>query len=142
MSALWSETQVSGLPAEGLAKAGLRSQVSPRSGLTLIEVMLALLILGVALPPLVAAAGRCLSIAKKARHYETARELLARVELEHRIKRDKNLHDWALDPSARRARASPAGSRSDVPGRRTHRAALAAQSAVQSREPAGPRGFG
>jgi hypothetical protein len=38
---------------------------------------------------LVAAAGRCLSVAKKARHYETARELLARVELEFPIKRDK-----------------------------------------------------
>jgi prepilin-type N-terminal cleavage/methylation domain-containing protein len=62
---------------------------SHKAGLTLIEVLLALLILGVALPPLVAAAGRCLSIAKKARHYETARELLARVELEHPIKRDE-----------------------------------------------------
>jgi prepilin-type N-terminal cleavage/methylation domain-containing protein len=60
-----------------------------RAGLTLIEVLLAVLILGVALPPLVAAAGRCLAIAKKARHYETARELLARVELEHPVKRDE-----------------------------------------------------
>ncbi|MFH0907307.1 MAG: prepilin-type N-terminal cleavage/methylation domain-containing protein [bacterium] len=60
-----------------------------RAGLTLIEVMLAMVILGIALAVLVSTAGTCLSIAKKARNYETARELLARLELEHPIKKDK-----------------------------------------------------
>ena len=60
-----------------------------KAGLTLIEVMLAVVILGVALVVLVSTAATCLSVAKKARNYETARELLARLELEHPIKKKK-----------------------------------------------------
>ena len=68
---------------------GSRKHRSPRSGLTLIEVMLAVVILGISLVILVSTAAKCLSIAKKARNYETARELLARLELEEPIKKDK-----------------------------------------------------
>ena len=60
-----------------------------RAGLTLLEVLLAIIILGIGLIVLVSTASKCLSVAKKARNYETARELLARVELEHPIKKDK-----------------------------------------------------
>ena len=73
--------------------SGFRFQVSGRNrnkrGLTLIEVMLAVVILGISLVILVSTAAKCLSIAKKARNYETARELLARLELEEPIKKDK-----------------------------------------------------
>ena len=50
------------------------------AGLTLIEVMLALAILGIGLSVLVGAAGKCLAVVRKARHYETARRLVAEVE--------------------------------------------------------------
>lgn len=57
-----------------------RLQKRKRAGLTLIEVMLALAILGIGLSVLVAAAGKCLGVVRKARHYETARRLMAEVE--------------------------------------------------------------
>lgn len=60
-----------------------RPRRSGRAGLTLIEVMLALVILGTGLVAMVTAAGRCISVARQAKNYETARELLARVEVEN-----------------------------------------------------------
>jgi prepilin-type N-terminal cleavage/methylation domain-containing protein len=54
-----------------------------RPGFTLVEVLLALAILGIGVSVLIATTARCLSVARKARHYETARHLLDRVELEH-----------------------------------------------------------
>jgi prepilin-type N-terminal cleavage/methylation domain-containing protein len=54
------------------ARRGRRS----RAGLTLIEVMLALAILGVGLSVLVASAGRAMSVVKQVRHFTTARHLL------------------------------------------------------------------
>ena len=63
----------------------LQSQITNRKsqiGLTLIEVLLALVILGTGLVALVTAAGRCISVARQAKNYETARELLAVVEVE------------------------------------------------------------
>lgn len=59
-----------------------RTPLSRHAGLTLIEVMLALVILGTGLVALVTAAGRCISVARQAKNYETARELLAVVEVE------------------------------------------------------------
>ena len=58
--------------------ANRKSQI----GLTLIEVLLALVILGTGLVALVTAAGRCISVARQAKNFETARELLAVVEVE------------------------------------------------------------
>lgn len=54
-----------------------------RRGLTLIEVLLALVILGVGLTVLIATASRCLGVARKARHYENARHLLGVLEIDH-----------------------------------------------------------
>jgi prepilin-type N-terminal cleavage/methylation domain-containing protein len=51
------------------------------AGLTLIEVMLALVILGVGLTGLVMSTSRCLAVARKARNYENARRLLGQIEL-------------------------------------------------------------
>ena len=56
-------------------------------GLSLIEVMLAIVILGVGSGVLMLATGRCLAVISKARHYSTAHRLILRVEAEHPIPR-------------------------------------------------------
>jgi prepilin-type N-terminal cleavage/methylation domain-containing protein len=53
-----------------------------RTGLTLIEVMLALAILGIGLSVLIASASKCLAVIRQSKNYETARHLLALVEVE------------------------------------------------------------
>ena len=62
---------------------------APRAGFTLVEVMLAMTILGIGLVVLLAAAGRSLKIADVAEEYEIARHLLARVDLENPIQLDE-----------------------------------------------------
>lgn len=70
-----------------------------RAGLTLIEVMLALVILGMGMVAMVTAAGRCISVARQAKNYETARELLARVEVEKPMMLEEEPEDIAGDGS-------------------------------------------
>ena len=77
-----------------------RFQPSERSGLTLIEVMLALVILGIGLTVLISTASKCLAVVKQSRNYETARHLLAVVELEFQnkimeLEPDQDLEDGA-----------------------------------------------
>ncbi|HPF99038.1 MAG TPA: prepilin-type N-terminal cleavage/methylation domain-containing protein [Kiritimatiellia bacterium] len=55
-----------------------------RRGFTLIEVMMALAILGIGLSVLIATASKCLAVVKQSKNYEAARHLLGIVELEHR----------------------------------------------------------
>lgn len=55
---------------------------STRSGLTLIEVLLAVAILGFGIAGMVMAGSRCLGVARQARNYQQAREALAQVEVE------------------------------------------------------------
>ena len=57
-----------------------------RAGLTLVEVMLAVAILGIGLTVLIATASTCLSVVKQSRNYESARHFLALVELEFKNK--------------------------------------------------------
>lgn len=52
-------------------------------GMTLIEVLLAVVILSISSGVLLTAASRGLAVIRKARHYETARRLIHQVELEH-----------------------------------------------------------
>lgn len=61
----------------------------PACGFTLIEVMLAILILSIGLVVLVHSASRCLAVIKSARIYEDARHLIARVDLENPIDREE-----------------------------------------------------
>jgi prepilin-type N-terminal cleavage/methylation domain-containing protein len=61
------------------------------SGLTLIEVMLALTILGMGLTVLIATTSRCLGVVRQAKNYETARHLLGRVELEHPLQLEEKI---------------------------------------------------
>ncbi len=58
-----------------------------RSGLTLIEVMLAIVILGIGSGTLMLATARCLGVVTKARHYSTAQRLILRVGAENPLSR-------------------------------------------------------
>lgn len=60
-----------------------------KKGLTLIEVMLAVVILGVGAGVLMLATARCLAVATKARHYSTAQRLILRVGAENPITRSE-----------------------------------------------------
>ena len=61
-------------------RVGGRSRAT--GGLTLIEVILATTILAVGLSAMMAAVGRCLAVAGKAKEYEVARRLVGQVDLE------------------------------------------------------------
>ncbi|MGD9874537.1 MAG: prepilin-type N-terminal cleavage/methylation domain-containing protein [Kiritimatiellia bacterium] len=52
-----------------------------RAGLSLVEVMLALLILGIGISSLVMATSRCLAVVRKAKNFEIARRLMGEIEL-------------------------------------------------------------
>lgn len=56
-----------------------------KSGLTLIEVMLAVAILGIGIAGMVMAGARCIGVARQARNYQYAREAIAQVEVEEPI---------------------------------------------------------
>lgn len=66
-------------------RARLARRRRSRAGLTLIETLLAMVILGVALAVLVASAGQALGVVRRARHFETARHLMDIVELENPV---------------------------------------------------------
>ena len=72
-------------PVRRAAPSGRAFAEAARQGMTLVEVLLALAILGVGLTVLVSTTARGLSIAKRARHFETARHLMSIVELENPI---------------------------------------------------------
>lgn len=52
-----------------------------RAGLSLVEVMMAILILGIGISSLVMATSRCLAVVRKAKNFEIARRLMGEVEL-------------------------------------------------------------
>lgn len=58
---------------------------STRAGLTLVEVLMALAILGLSAAVLMTAASRCLSVARVAQNYYEARRILELGEIEHPI---------------------------------------------------------
>lgn len=53
-----------------------------RNGFTLIEVLIAMAILGICVTGLLVSVSQCLTVARRAKLYDTARNLIARVELE------------------------------------------------------------
>ncbi len=78
-----------------------------RRGLTLIEVLMALTIMGIGIAGLVAAASRCLAVARQAKNYENARRLLGDVEMkwqEHLLELDEeealeaDSESWSFEP--------------------------------------------
>lgn len=58
-----------------------------KQGLTLIEVLVALIILSVGVSTLMLAMARCLSVIQTARHREVARNLMVRVDIENPIEK-------------------------------------------------------
>lgn len=68
---------------------------SSRSAFTLLEVMLAMLILGMCMTVLLTGVSQCLQVARMARIFDTTRELLTRVEVEHPIEIVEDIKDAA-----------------------------------------------
>jgi len=60
-------------------------------GFTLVEVLLAVAILGAGLTILVATTARCLAVARRAREYQDARYLLALLELTHPLQLEEEI---------------------------------------------------
>ena len=60
-----------------------------RRGLTLVEVLLAIVILGIGSGTLMLATARCLAVISKARHYSTAHRLISQVEAENPLTRGR-----------------------------------------------------
>ncbi len=77
-------------------------------GLTLVEVLMALAIMGIGVTGLVASASRCLAVVRKAKNYENARRLLGEVEIklqEHLLEQEEagdeleeESESWSLNP--------------------------------------------
>jgi len=63
----------------------MRKNTASRSGMTLVEVMIAMVILSIASSALLMAMSRCLSVVRTARSREAARGLIARVDVENPI---------------------------------------------------------
>ena len=70
-----------------------RDQTPGRRGMTLIEVLLAVTILGTSLVALLAAASRCVAIMKRARIYQEAQYALSAGEVDHPLSEAKTLDD-------------------------------------------------
>ncbi len=66
-----------------------------RAGLSLIEVLMALVILGTGMVVLIASASRCVAVVRKVRNLETTRELFGRVEVEKPIWIEEDIEDAA-----------------------------------------------
>jgi prepilin-type N-terminal cleavage/methylation domain-containing protein len=60
-----------------------RTRAARRAGLTLVEVILAVVILGVALTVLLTASARCVAVMKVAKNYQTAQWTMDLGDLEH-----------------------------------------------------------
>ncbi len=71
---------------------------SPRAGLTLVEVVIALAILGTSLFVLIEATARCLAVIRQSRHYQTARAALGRGEAEYPLRATNSVEDNTVAP--------------------------------------------
>jgi len=65
----------------------MKKHRTSKQGLTLIEVLVALIILSVGVSSLMLAMARCLSVIQTARHREVARNLMVRVDIENPIEK-------------------------------------------------------
>jgi len=63
------------------------AHAASRRGLSLIEVLLAIVILGIGSGVLMLATGRCIAVVSKARHYGNAQRLIFQVGAEHPLTR-------------------------------------------------------
>ncbi len=65
----------------------MKNRFTSRKGLTLIEVMIALIIITVGVSSMMVAMSRCLAVVRTARNREVSRGLLRRVDIENPIDR-------------------------------------------------------
>lgn len=65
----------------------MKHSIASKKGLTLVEVLLALVILSVGVSSLMMAMSRCLGVVRTARNRDTARNLIRRVDLEFPIEK-------------------------------------------------------
>ena len=82
-----------GRTRKGLRGGGASRRFGSRAGLTLVEVLLAVVILGIGITVLVETASRCLAVVRRARDYETTRHLLARVEVEKPLQLEEEIEE-------------------------------------------------
>ena len=75
------------------ARPGRSRPAHTRRGLTLIEVMIAMAIIGIGIVVLVTAAARCIGVVRQSKNYHMARAILDRGEAEHPIIKDKETKD-------------------------------------------------
>lgn len=68
-----------------------------KKGLTLIEVILAVAILGTALTVLLTGAARCLAVMKTAKHYQTAQWALGMGEVEYPLEVEEDIEDLVVE---------------------------------------------
>lgn len=73
----------------------IRGRTGRGAGFTLIEIMLAVMILAMGLGMIMAAVSQCLSVARAARIYDTTRNLLSQVEAENPIETVEEIEDIA-----------------------------------------------
>ena len=71
----------------------LITSADSRAGLSLVEVLLAVVILSIGITVLVDAASRCLAVVRQSRNYETVRHLLARVEVENPLQLEDEIKE-------------------------------------------------
>lgn len=71
---------------------------SPRAGLTLIEVLLAVVILGAGMAILLTSISRCLAVIRAARTYQTAQWVLGLGELDHPLLYTNELEEINVSP--------------------------------------------
>ena len=76
-----------------LSNSKLGSEQIRRQGFSLVEVLLALAITGIGLFVMIETASRCLAVIRKSAHYERARHLLARVELEFPLQTKEEIEE-------------------------------------------------
>ncbi|MCF7816862.1 MAG: prepilin-type N-terminal cleavage/methylation domain-containing protein [Kiritimatiellales bacterium] len=67
----------------------MKNKSTRKKGMTLIEVLIALVILSIGVSSMMVAMSRCLSVVRTARNREVARSLLRRVDIEYPIERKK-----------------------------------------------------
>ncbi|MDA0578273.1 MAG: prepilin-type N-terminal cleavage/methylation domain-containing protein [Verrucomicrobia bacterium] len=74
--------------------------VDRRSGMTLIEVLMAAAILGVGLTALLTAASRCLAVMRTAKQYQSAQWALNLGEIENPVLPSKEPEDWEVSATS------------------------------------------
>ncbi len=72
------------------------TRLNSRSGLTLIEVLIAALLLTVGLTSMLAAAGRCLKVMKRSSLYQQTQWTLNRGELDFPMLPTEEVEDWEV----------------------------------------------